>query len=416
MTSAQSKASRASAQGNTAAGTEASPLGKLLESHRLVVCVGSGGVGKTTAAAALGLHAAIHGKRVLVITIDPARRLANALGLESIGNRETEIPPSVFQLGGIECRGTLHAMMLDTRTTFDDLIGRVAPDQATRDRILSNKIYQQISNAISTAQDVMATEKLHDVYHRGEYDLIVLDTPPMKNALDFLEAPNRMTRFLDEKIIKWFLKPLENEKQSLTSRLMMSTGAMAYKLLGFIFGNEFLSDLNEFFVNFKDMTRGFRERSEEVARILHSDGTSFLIVCSPGRTSVEDARHFAAQLRERKLPAGGIIINQVRSAVQVPFDAHRVLSPDEIEVLKSVRPDIDSSSNTASGAGPSVLARMEQFYRWNYVRSIQDQRAIAELRRLITGSSIFRVVPRMVDDINDIPGLLRLGKHLFAST
>lgn len=387
--------------------TENSPLGKLLESHRLVVCVGSGGVGKTTAAAALGLHAALVGKRVLVITIDPARRLANALGLESIGNRETEIPPSVFQLAGIECRGTLHAMMLDTRTTFDDLIARMAPDEATRDRILSNKIYQQISNAISTAQDVMATEKLHDVYHKGDYDLIVLDTPPMKNALDFLEAPNRMTRFLDEKIIKWFLKPLESEKASLTSRLMMSTGAMAYKLLGFIFGTEFLSDLNEFFVNFKDMTRGFRERSEEVARILHSNSTSFLIVCSPGRTSVEDARHFAAQLRERKLPAGGIIINQVRSAVEVPFNAQQVLSPEERAMLQQVQPGLGS---TEVG---SMIERMERFYRWNYGRSIQDQRAITELKRLLSGAAIFRVVPRMIEDINDIPGLLRLGKHLF---
>lgn len=384
-----------------------SKLKRLLAQKKLVVCVGSGGVGKTTTAAALGLQSACEGRRVLVITIDPARRLANALGLESIGNRESEVPAHVFAAAGLQCRGTLHAMMLDTRTTFDDLIARVAPDEETRARIMNNNIYQQISNAISTAQDVMATEKLHDVYTRGEYDLIVLDTPPMKNALDFLEAPHRMTRFLDEKIIKWFLKPMENEKASsisaLSARLMQSTGAMAYKLLGYIFGNEFLVELNEFFINFKDMTRGFRLRSEQVAALLHSQETTFLVVCGPGRTSVEDARHFVAQLRERKLPAGGLIVNQVRPAIEDPFSAQQVLSVSErAEVLQAVA-EVEP-----------LLERVERFYRWSHQRSQQDQRAVAELRRLSAGT-LFKIVPRMIEEISDIPGLMRINAHLFGA-
>lgn len=380
-----------------------SALGELISKHKLVVCVGSGGVGKTTTAAALGLHAARIGRKVLVITIDPARRLANALGLESIGNRETEIPRSVFENAGIECRGSLHAMMLDTRTTFDDLITRVAPDEETRKRILSNNIYQQISNAISTSQDVMATEKLFDVYTGGAYDLIVLDTPPMKNALDFLEAPNRMTRFLDEKIIKWFLKPLEQEKSSISARLMMSTGAMAYKLLGYIFGNEFLEDLNEFFINFKDMTRGFRQRSEAVGKILHSANTTFLVICGPGRTSVQDARHFAMQLKERHLPTGGLIVNQVRSAIEEPATAQTVLTPEERKALLELEPSLSS-----------VMERVETFYRWNHQKAQQDLRAVGELKRLNSAHGVFRIVPRMIEEINDIPGLLRINSHLFA--
>lgn len=392
-------------------------LNDLIIQSRLVICVGSGGVGKTTTAAALALHAACGGRRVLVITIDPARRLANALGLEAIGNQETAIDPGLLAEAGAKSSGRLFAMMLDTRTTFDELIARVAPDETTREKILKNNIYQQISNAISTAQDVMAIEKLFDVYSRGDYDLIVLDTPPMKNALDFLEAPHRMTRFLDDKIIKWFIKTPTAGPLSLGHRLMQSTGAVAYKLLSYIFGHEFLGDLNEFFVNFKDMTLGFRVRSERVGEILRSKSSSFLIVCGPGTTSVEDARHFAQQLKERQLRAGGLIVNQVRMWQEPPFNAEAVLSLEERSWalqhwdLESHSPGEQQSNITHS---ESILKRLERHYRWSFERSQQDHRAVVELRRLLGAGTSFSVIPRMFDEIADIPGLLKLNGFLFS--
>lgn len=392
-----------------------SRLDELLAQSKLVICVGSGGVGKTTTAAALALQAACEGRQVLVITIDPARRLANALGLDAIGNQETAIDPMLLAEAGAESTGRLFAMMLDTRTTFDELIARVAPDEGTRERILKNNIYQQISSAISTAQDVMAIEKLFDVYSQGRYDLIVLDTPPMKNALDFLEAPNRMTRFLDDKIIKWFIKAPPSGPLSLGHRLMQSTGAVAYKLLSYIFGNEFLADLNEFFVNFKDMTLGFRIRSEKVAEILRGKTTSFVIVCGPGTTSVEDARHFASQLRERQLKAGGLIVNQVRSWKERPFSDDSVLSPEERDWMATGwREVVGEGIGSALALQSALLDRLERHYRWSFERSVQDQRAVTELRRLLGVGTSFSVVPRLFEEISDIPGLLKLNSHLFA--
>lgn len=379
-------------------------LNTLIATQRLIICVGSGGVGKTTTAAAIGIQAAQLGKRVLVITIDPARRLANALGLSAIGNRETEISPFILHASGVECRGSLHAMMLDTSTTFDDLVSRIAPDEATRDKILNNNVYRQISGTFSATQEYMASEKLYDVYVEDRYDLIVLDTPPMKNAIDFLEAPQKVVRFLDDKIIKWFVKPIKPESGFIGKRLLSSTGAVAYKLLGYVLGGEFLGELNEFFMSFSEMTRGFRIRSEKVEEILRAPTTSFLVVCGPRRTSVEDARHFASQLRARHLPEGGLIVNQVRSYLIPPVSSERVLSPEEESELLNSAPDMKM-----------LLSRLDNSYRWLHQRSEQDQRAVAELRRLNGGRGVFQVVPRMWEEINDIPGLMRLNSFLFSS-
>jgi anion-transporting ArsA/GET3 family ATPase len=265
-------------------------LVELARTRRLIVCVGSGGVGKTTVAATIGLRAAREGRRVLVLTIDPARRLANALGLRRFGNEEARI-----DLNG--ARGELWAMMLDTRTTFDSLIGRVAPNVETRDRILGNDIYRNISDSFAGSQEYMATEQVYDVVSGGRYDLVVLDTPPVKNALDFLEAPGRLARFLDRRIMRWFLTPYDEAR--VFGRLLMGTSAVVFRLLGYVFGKEFLGDLSEFFVSFKDLYDGFRERHEAVVRLFHDPQTAFLVVCAPDQPSSEVACFFLDELGER---------------------------------------------------------------------------------------------------------------------
>ena len=372
----------------------------LVQDARLIVCVGSGGVGKTTTAAALGLHAAMEGRRVLVITIDPARRLANALGLDSIGNHETEIDPALFQREPGDS-GRLFAMMLDTRTAFDEIMSALAPSREIRRRILSNKIYKQVSNAISTAQEYIATEKLYEVYQRDDYDLIVLDTPPMKNALDFLESPKRMTRFLDEKIIKWFMRPVNAPDGTLTERLMVSTGAVAYRLLSFVFGQDFLRDLHEFFENFRDMTRDIRVRSESVAAILRDDLTAFLVIASPLASSVEDARHFTSELRQRRLSVDGYIVNQVRLLETEPYSDDAELSPDE-EAIVAALPSLSAVFEVARKA-----------YRRAVLKSRRQKEALASLKRLNRGRGAFRQVPRLVRDITDINGLKLVNTYLF---
>ena len=196
------------------------PLDELIGDRQLVVCVGSGGVGKTTTAAAIGLQAAIAGRKVLVLTIDPARRLANSLGLSRFGNDETQIDLSALP----EAKGELWAMMLDQQKTFDDLIERISPSEERRDAILNNRVYRATADNISGSQDYMATEMLFDVVESGRYELVVLDTPPVKNALDFLDAPGRLARFLDKRVMKWFLSPYD--KKRVFGRLLNSTSAV----------------------------------------------------------------------------------------------------------------------------------------------------------------------------------------------
>lgn len=371
-------------------------LDELVRSQRLLVCVGSGGVGKTTSAAAIALKAALAGRRVLVLTIDPARRLANSLGLSEFGNTEVKIglgdrcPPG----------GELWAMMLDASSTFDDVIHRVAKDEATREAIYANKIYRHMAGSFSGSQEYMATERLYDVHASDRYDLIVLDTPPVKNALDFLESPGRLARFLDRQIMKWFLTPYEEEKV-FGKRLIMSTSAVVYRLLGHIFGREFLDELSVFFTLFRDLYDGFRERHEAVARLFASAQTSFLVVSAPTEPSVDVARFFLDELRTRRLPIGGVIVNQVHAATPT--------TPD-VEALLGAR----TRAIDAGNAGP-VLARLGAAHRRLRDLAALEAARVDELRRYAGGGTWLRVVPRFAEEVHDLTGLLRLHRNLFTS-
>lgn len=367
-------------------------LNDIVRRQRLIVCVGSGGVGKTTSAASIALKAALEGRRVLVLTIDPARRLANSLGLSEFGNKEVRITLNP------EVTGELWAMMLDAPSTLDDVIRRVAKDDTTREAIFANKIYRHMAGSFSGSQEYMATERLYDVYTSNRYDLIVLDTPPVKNALDFLEAPGRLARFLDRQIMKWFLTPYEEEKV-FGKRLLMGTSAVVYRLLSHIFGRDFLDELSIFFSLFRDLYDGFRERHEAVGRLFAAGTTSFLIVSAPTEPSVDVARFFIEELRTRRLPIGGVVVNQVHRATQTVPDVDRLLGARSRELSPS--------------AASSLLARLGAAHRRLRELSALEAARVEELRRAAGPATLFRVVPRMADEVNDLAGLVRLHGNLF---
>ena len=369
-------------------------LAALVATQRLIICVGSGGVGKTTVAASIGLRAAREGRRVMVLTIDPAKRLANALGLSRFGNDETRI-----DVPG--AKGELWAMMLDSRHAFDALIGRIATDPANRARILENHVYRNVADSIAGSQEYMATEKLYDVVSSGRYDLVVLDTPPVKNALDFLEAPGRLARFLDRRIMKWFLQPYDEKK--VFGRLSMGTSAVVFRLLGFIFGPEFLKDLTDFFVEFRDLYDGFRERHEAVIEMFHDAGTAFLVVCAPHNPSVEVAHFFLHELRGRRLPGRGVIVNQVHRTCGRMLDADTLLGSSARELSEDLAP------HTAS----RLLARLGAAHRRLRELSVLEDEHIRSIREALSRDQQIWEVRRFEHQVHDIAALDHVGLELF---
>src|SRR5213078_3347771 len=281
-------------------------VAELLDGKRVCICAGSGGVGKTTSSAAIAAGMAGRGKKVAVLTIDPAKRLANSLGLPELGNEERLIEPERFTEYGIDMKGELWAMMLDAKRTFDDLIERHAPDEEARDRILSNRIYQEVSNAMAGSQEYMAMEKLYELHQEDRYDLLVLDTPPTRHALDFLEAPERMTRFIEGKSLQFFLRP-----GRFGVKMLGRSGGILFSALKRITGIDLLQDLSEFFQSFGDMAQGFSERAQRVNELLGRRHTTFVLVTAPERDPIDEAFYFWRRLKEAKLPFGGFVINKV---------------------------------------------------------------------------------------------------------
>jgi anion-transporting ArsA/GET3 family ATPase len=374
------------------------PLGDLIANRKLVVCVGSGGVGKTTTAAAIGLQAAIAGRKVLVLTIDPARRLANSLGLSRFGNDETRIDLSALP----EAKGELWAMMLDQQQTFDDLIKRISPSEERRDAILNNRVYRATADNISGSQDYMATEKLYDVVESDRYELVVLDTPPVKNALDFLDAPGRLARFLDKRVMKWFLSPYDKDR--VFGRLLTSTSAVVFRLLSHVFGREFLDDLAEYFQHFRDLYDGFRERQEAVVEMFHDrQRTSFFIVCAPNGPSTEVARFFLDELRARRMPNPGIIVNQRHLTLGEQLDARAELEGS----LTGLAGEVPST------AANSLMARLGAAHRRMLGLSKAEASIVSGLLSALQASQMSWQVPRLDDEVNDLAGLARVGSYLF---
>ncbi len=360
-------------------------LAPALAGKRVLICVGSGGVGKTTAAASLALRAAVDGRSSLVCTIDPAKRLANSLGLASgLGNTETAVPATALEPLGIKPKAALHAMMLDMKQTWDDLITRVAPPEQ-RERILSNRFYQSLSTALAGSQEYISMEKLWELRRRSAYELIVLDTPPTAHALDFLDAPNRVLDFLDNEAAKWLLNPaLKAGKLGMS--LFNKSGYVMRALAKFT-GTEMLQELSNFMLAISSMNEGFRERARGVRQLLEDPSTGFVLVTSPHPERMDEAIHFHKLLKQHRMEVVALVVNRVH--------------PLPKEALWE-----DAATLT-----PTRRAKVEETLRELQVMAEQDEKGLAQLKAACPDVPLIRV-PRFELDVHDITALWRTGRYL----
>jgi anion-transporting ArsA/GET3 family ATPase len=356
-----------------------------IDDKQVVVCAGSGGVGKTTTSAAIAIGMAARGLKVAVLTIDPAKRLADSLGLAELGTELREVDQSIFIPYGLELTGELHAAMLDPKRTFDDLILRYAPDSETYENILNNRIYQELSNAIAGSQEYMAMEKLLELHESGEFDLLVLDTPPSRNALDFLDAPKRLARFVEGRALRVFLAP-----GRFGLKVAGRGGSLLFSALKKVTGVDLLNDLSEFFANFADMASGFSERAQRVDALLRGDDSTFLLVCSPENEPVDEAIFFRRVLDDQQLPFCGAIVNKVRS--------------DYYRAKKQLPPEIDDG----------LAARIMENYERQRLLGQRDAENIARLEQSLSTENVIRV-PLFSDDIHGAEGLAHMVDELFGS-
>jgi len=356
----------------------------VLEKHHLIIVCGSGGVGKTTTAAAIALELAKRGKKTLVVTIDPAKRLADAMGLDHLSSEPAEVADQ---------SGNLSAMMLDAKATFDHLIEKYAPSETVRDAILTNRIYKHMSEELVGSQEYMAMEAMCELSEEGDYDHIVLDTPPTHHALDFLASPQRLMNFLDEGVIDWFFKPyfaLGKVGFHWVARGSTRLLSSIEKLTGF----KVLQELSEFFLNFKDMYTEFREHSEWVHKELRSDRTIFIAVTAPERQSMRELRFFTDKLNEEQMGFGGIIVNRVCLSHE---------NDDQVEVLK--QEDVEGDLRDVFGDVLTMWRRFRVLVRYH-------EKCLEELRELIGGRTPIVPVPYLTEEIADLEGLARIGKLL----
>lgn len=338
-----------------------------LKNKKVIIIAGSGGVGKTTLAAAIAVHAAKSGLRTIVLTIDPAKRLAQTLGIDPLDHRPKEIP-----LGD---NIKLSAMMLDCKETFDHLIRQYAPSEETSQKILNNRIYRYLSTMLAGTQDYMALEKLYELWKENHYDFIVLDTPPTKHALHFLEAPERLANFLDENVLKWFLKSIP---------FLTAGYSFAFKIIKRFTGLELLYELSEFFLNLQTLYSGFRERTLKAREILKNQETAFLLVTVPEKRELEEAFRFYEKLKDMKFPFEGMLINRVLSEVD--------LSAEEEKSLEKTK--------------------LKWFFQWQQLAKRERMEVEHFKKRLGRGVQTHEI-PFFANDIYDIKGLDVINQHLF---
>ncbi len=386
-------------------------LADLIAERRIVVCVGSGGVGKTTVAATLGLAGAGAGRRTLVLTIDPAKRLANALGLATLSHEETQVPPEkVAEVAAALGRapgntdpplGTLTAMMLDQKRAFDEIVERYAPDPATRERIYKNRIYQQISATLAGSHEYAAMAKLQELAASGRYDLLVLDTPPTTNALDFLDAPERVAQAIDSPAIQWFVKPASGAGRFSLKSLGLGATFVVGRLARFV-GAEFLDDVAEFVVEFNSILGGFRQRAEETFALLRNPDVAFVMVSSAEPLSVDEAFYFHQRLVEGRMPVGAFVVNRVHpKGVPLP-------SRGELVARLEARPELTGF------AGDDVVqfaADLERTAKEGATLGAQDALQLARLDKIAAGAPVV-AVPFFDGDVYDVAGLSQMAKAL----
>jgi anion-transporting ArsA/GET3 family ATPase len=389
-------------------------LESLLATKEIVVFCGSGGVGKTSVAAAAGVAAATRlGGKVLVLTIDPARRLASALGLEGFGNVEKQVPVEAFKAAGLEPRGELWAAMLDTKRSWDELVLRHAPDEETAYRILENRLYTNITGRFVQSHDYIAMERLFDIHSTGRYDLIVIDTPPTRNAIDFLEAPSRMADFFGGRLLRWLTMPYRVGGRR-GARVLNVASRPFYQVADRILGSQFLQDIAEFFLSFQSMYEGFAQRAQAVERLLHDRRTTFGVVTTLEGAPLREAQLFCDQLTRRDFHLGALVLNKTLPDYLLSADGARsadVLAAESgplAEVLAGTgAPELSDAPRTAR-----VLRTIGESFK-NFAVVAKRE---AELKTELAGMpDVVANVPNFEVDIYDVAGLARIGDALFGA-
>jgi anion-transporting ArsA/GET3 family ATPase len=359
---------------------------------RVIVCCGSGGVGKTTIAAAVGLRAAERGRHVVVLTVDPARRLAQSMGLTSLDN--TPRPVAGIHVGDAEGAGSMHAMMLDMKRTFDEIVESHAdPDRAAQ--ILANPFYQSLSSSFAGTQEYMAMEKLGQLRRADEWDLIVVDTPPSRSALDFLDAPQRLGRFLDGRLLRLLVAPAKLGGR--TGLRMLNAGfGIVTGVVTKVIGSQLLRDVQTFVSAMDTMFGGFRERAEYTYRLLRAPGTAFLVIAAPESDALREASYFVERLERDGMPLAGLILNRVHRSPAARLSAARSLAA--VETLEGL-PD---SESTALGIG-ALRLHAERMHQAGSERRLA--RSFTAAHPLIPVAQ----VPAQPDDVHDLTGLRVVG-------
>jgi anion-transporting ArsA/GET3 family ATPase len=354
-------------------------LDSLITERRIVICAGSGGVGKTTTAAVLAMEAARRGRRSVVVTIDPAKRLADALGLSGIGNEPRRIDG--------DWPGEMSAVMLDTKGTFDALVETYSesPEQATR--ILDNRFYRNISGALSGTQEYMAMEKLYALHHDESFDVVVVDTPPTRHALDFLDAPRRLTHFLDHRLYRVLMSPTRGVMKA------VHVAAQTFvRSVSKVVGTEVLDDALAFFGAFSGMEEGFKDRARVVLELLEDPATAFVLVAAPRRDTVAEAQYFADRLADARLAVAALIVNRVHPLFTVD-------TPEKVAARADDLADTPLGPLTRNLAEFTAIATNER----------------AHLAGLTATAEQVVMVPYLNSDVHDLDGLNRIGEHLFAA-
>ena len=389
----------------TARTTEFAPtagIESLLSAKEIVIACGSGGVGKTTTVATAAAMAAVHlDGRVLALTVDPAKRLANALGLQQVGNTETRVDKQAFADAGVTARGELWVAMLDTKASWDELVREHAPDRRTADAILANPLYRNITAKFIHSHDYIAMERLHDIHSSGRYDLIVVDTPPTRNAIDFLDAPSRMADFFSSRLLRWLIAPYR-------SRLLTAASKPFYSVADRVLGAQFLQDIADFFILFQTMYDGFVERAKAVTRTLQDDRTSFLVVTTLDPDPVREAEFFIAELRRRQYHLGAVVFNRVLPAYLRDRDA-RVAA----ERLRDEADDLAATMKIAErdrAAFADVLREIADSFLGYRALATRQAEQLAEFG---SASELTLLVPALEEGVSSISDIVELGQQLW---
>jgi len=374
--------------GASVAGPQAAPatISEVVRDRSIVICCGSGGVGKTTTSAAIALEAARMGRTACVVTIDPARRLANSLGVAELTNSPTRIEG--------DWTGELHALMLDPKGTFDDLITRYSDSEAQAEDIRVNRIYRNLTGTLSGTQEYMAMEKLHELVEEGGFDIVVVDTPPSRNALDFLDAPRRLTHFLENRIFQALMTPTR-----VGLRFMGVAASALLRTISKVAGADIVHDAVAFFQAFEGMEEGFRLRAARVRELLTQPGTAFVLVASPRPDSVDEAVHFAGKLVESHMSATALIVNRVQP---------RFASDDQLAALAPY----GSPAGRRAGGAAGDLADLVDNLAGYTLASDREEAVYAGLVAEVDPAPVYRI-PLLNSDVHDLDGLSTVADLLF---